>query len=122
MEIKVNEYVRTEDGLIGKVEQINKEPTEDNVFYICTDAFDGLLDEIVKHSLNIIDLIEEGDYVNGKGVVYDASESEMYNGHKTIGVSISNDNSTTWTILDTEIRDIVTKQQFNQMKYIVGDE
>ena len=61
--------------------------------------------------------------MNGKEVVYDADASdEMYNGHKTIGVSISNDNSVTWTILDTEIREIVTKEQFNQMKYIVGDE
>lgn len=54
--------------------------------------------------------------------MYDASESEIYKGHKTVGVSISNDNSTTWTILNTEIRDIVTKQQYNQMKYIIGDD
>ena len=101
-----NEYVRTDRGNIGKYK----------------DFFNNYFEVIIKNSQNIIDIIECGDYVNGKEVVYDASEGELYNGHKTIGVSISNDNSTTWTILDTEIRDIVTKQQFNQMKYIVGDE
>ena len=137
-EIKVNEYVRTKEGYIARLihyginEGINGKSClfdkairdiscliydEDNFL------FDSELKKyIVKHSPNVIDIIEEGDYVNGKEVVYDADASEMYNGHKTIGVSISNNNSTTWTILDTEIRDIVTKEQFNQMKYIVGDE
>ena len=134
MEIQVGEYARTKGGHIRKVSKIipcyENELLLSDTYYIEFDEKGDIstyknkqVEEfITKHSPNIIDLIEEGDYVNGREVVYDASESELYNGHKTIDVSISNDNSTTWTILDTEIRDVVTKEQFNQMKYIVGDE
>lgn len=120
-EIKVGEFVRTKEGKIYKITDYDKEA---NKYHSIDGKFWYIIfpRDISKHSPNIIDLLEEGDYVNGKEVVYGASESELYNGHKTIGVSISNDNSTTWTILDTEIRDIVTHEQFNQMKYIVGDE
>ena len=39
--------------------------------------------------------------------------------HKCIGVSISKSDNVTWTIVDTEIKSIVTKEQFNQVKYEV---
>ena len=63
-EIKVGEYVRTRDG-ICKLLEIDKEYMwcgyVDKPFWL-------RLDNIVKHSFNIIDLIEEGDYVNGEKV------------------------------------------------------
>lgn len=127
-EIKVNDYIRTIDGYIRKVTQVNKKGTYEG---ICYGAYSvdkpyknsqGISAKKIKsHSKDIIDLIECGDYVNGKEVVYNADAGGMYNGHKTIDVSISNDNSTTWTIIDTEIKSIVTHEQFNQMKYIVGE-
>lgn len=60
-EIKVGEYVRTKNGKIAKV--IN------NNYYISEylGCEKGIVDKenILKHSSNIIDLIEEGDFVNG---------------------------------------------------------
>lgn len=65
-EIEVGEYVRDKDGNIGKITKI----VTDDIFYV--QFYDNLewktdLEEanIKSHSKNIIDLIEEGDYVNG---------------------------------------------------------
>ena len=55
-EISIGEYVRTDKGIITKAQE---------------HFIDGLLNgksifgKAVKHSKNIIDLIQEGDYVNG---------------------------------------------------------
>ena len=61
--IEVGEYIRTRKGLIFKVDKQFKN--------IQINEFQNLAGErdIVKHSKNIIDLIEVGDYVNGKKVL-----------------------------------------------------
>lgn len=59
--------------------------------------------EIVKHSPNIIDLIEEGDYVNGEKVI------DIWNGNR-IETHRSNFN-------DDNIKSIVTKEAFAQAEY-----
>lgn len=61
MKIKENEFIRTKTGKIDKV--IN------NNYYMSQyiECEKGIVDKenIVKHSFNIIDLIEVGDFVNG---------------------------------------------------------
>lgn len=80
-EIKVGEYVKTENGLIGKVNKI--EPAGSGCRYageFLTDEIiqfnDGKIYErrvrrkqVVKHSKEVIDLIECGDYVNGMEIL-----------------------------------------------------
>lgn len=65
MEIKENEFIRTKTGKIDKV--IN------NNYYMSQyiECEKGIVDKenIVNHSKNIIDLIEEGDYVNEQKVL-----------------------------------------------------
>ena len=64
-EIKVGDYIRTYDGIIGKVLE-DEDVVEDGV-YIDTTFLNDSADEtnfveyedIAKHSLNIIDLIEK---------------------------------------------------------------
>lgn len=65
MEICLNEYIRTKNGKIDKVINDNYYISE----YI--ECEKGIVDKenIVKHSFNIIDLIEEGDYVNEQKVL-----------------------------------------------------
>jgi hypothetical protein len=54
--IEVNEYVRTETEGIGKVIEIKENPLR----YVINEYGEIVLaNEIVKHSKNIIDLIEE---------------------------------------------------------------
>lgn len=125
-EIKVNDFVRTKDGQIYKIED-GTEFYEDSVnvgIGIIPDVEGIWVDkehftyvdkiEIVKHSTNLIDLIQCGDYVNGK---------QVSNVDK-----VDNTNFIEWTDGDmykTEIENdkfietIVTKEQFESISYKV---
>lgn len=77
MEIKVGEYVRTKNGLIGKVNKIElagsgvrfggEYLSETIIQFNDGKVYERRVEEkdIIKHSFNLIDLIEVGDYVNG---------------------------------------------------------
>ena len=126
-EIKVGEYVRTENGLIGKVNKI--EPAGSGCRYageFLTDEIiqfnDGKIYErrvrrkqVVKHSKEVIDLIECGDYVNG--ILVTGKESTLlYTGIKGIDgsgyhIPISQ--------YGEGIKTILTKEQFEQNSYKV---
>lgn len=64
-------------------------------------------------SFNIIDLIKEGDYVNGKEVYSIGLAKAIYN--------IINFKDGTFIINYDEVKSIVTKEQFEKLKYKVGD-
>lgn len=70
-EIETNEYVRTKDGIIDKViiEYDGKcnNPNCSEKHISCKYNYYNEKD-IVKHSKQLIDLIEVGDYVNGREV------------------------------------------------------
>ena len=120
-EIKIGEYLRTKKGRIAKATTIN------NVRYTyCGARVRGKLElvgterkvisgryeleDIAKHSFNIIDLIEVGDYVNGHLVsridnnitVWLETETQLYCG-----------------IYEKDIKTIVTKEQMKSMEYEV---
>lgn len=107
--ININEYVRTEDGNIGKIEQINKEPTDDNIIYVVTDNWVGMYEEIVKHSPNIIDLIEKNDI----GIM-------SYNG-VIFSKFITEDDIIELKIGTYKLLQIATKEQFENIKYKIGE-
>ncbi len=107
-EIKVGEYIKTVAGHIGKIISFN-----DGMYTAqMKDAtIDLYIDDIKNHKENIIDLIEKGDYVNDKLIhKVDIRENSAY-------IYYGNGK----TFCDYQIKDVVTKEQFNQMKYIVGD-
>lgn len=118
-EIKVGEYVRDEDGCIIKVDEIQDyEESEQDTWYKAENTINGTWNRgtwksmITKHSPNIIDLIEVGDYVNGCKVI-DICES-LYSGEKVIyigGFRIPK------KIYDNQIKSIVTKEQFESVEY-----
>lgn len=110
-EIEVGEYVRTKEGFIG----IFKKYAEEGIMQFCQMIQNSTLytistNSIVKHSKNIIDLIEVGDYVNGKYVF-------------SIGTAIGNlpiVNHTDGTFTPSNmIKSIVTKEQFKSVEYEV---
>lgn len=121
MKIEVGDYVRTVDGVIAKVKTIRsyyktKIYHFDNTLYQdWDDDIDYLKDNnleknIVKHSKNIIDLIEVGDYVNGALIVYiDKKEDEICTPEKIYKLS------------ESKIERIVTKEQFESVEYKVGE-
>ena len=120
--LEVGIYVRTKWGYICKIININdfREPSMKygvEASYLKDIMFIGD-DDISKASHNIINLIEIRDYVNGERVI---GFGAFYYDDGTIErTSLMLDR--TVTCLDSEIKSIVTKEQFESISYKVGDD
>lgn len=99
--MKVGDYVRNKYGIT----QI-----KENVY---------LLVEAIKSSPNIIDLIEVGDYVNGSRVIRIEKSSYLEDNKKLIIICEDSDDYNSY--FEEEIKSIVTKEQFESMKYRIGE-
>jgi hypothetical protein len=104
MKIKVGEYVRLQNGEIFKIDENTTNYYNSNKDYITND--------ITKHSKNIIDVIEVGDYVNGYKVL-DIAQAPK----KALYLENIRQNSALLPIEDIET--IVTHEQFAEMEYKV---
>lgn len=123
MKLEVGMYVRTVKG-IAKIIKIfaNGDEPYDNVKYETDRYLDIYFDsqyvseeDILKEpSFNIIDLIEVGDYVNGKKVIDKWEEPDWY------GYFIKLDGE---EIIPTirNIKSVITHEQMEQMAYKVGE-
>ena len=119
--MRVGDYVKTKKGRIAKI--IDKKDvsgglhTKEIVFILAngnrlsTNSY-----KVIKSSPNIIDLIEVGDYVNGKKVVdkqYHYTDKDNYDmGEWCIfyeNVALGD--------YQYDIKSIVTKEQFESIKY-----
>ena len=118
MELKEGMYVRTKEGLIDKViidyKGCCNSPNCNCKHVSCEHNYYDEKD-IVKTSDNPIDLIEVGDYVNGKRV-YNIS---IVDGLKYLDVEVEDYLSDTPFINADQIESIVTKEQFESIKYEV---
>lgn len=119
--IEVGEFARTTDGIIGIIE--NYDNGEYWIRHSDIDVWKCSEDYIVKHSKNIIDLIEVGDIIEiNKGkyeVIYDKSLEQL-------GVLIPNRNhlAIRHSTLEHIFREyknirILTKEQYMQNCYTV---
>lgn len=110
-EIKVGDFVRTKEGIIDKIDAFN---INTNIYHcengLCIDKENKIAVALkdIKHSKNIIDLVECGDYVNGKYV----KEINQYKDGKSIIALIG-------IIDEQDIKTILTKEQFGQNSYKV---
>ena len=109
-EIETGEYIRLDDGTIGKflynngsnfVYEVNEEQIEES-------------SGIINHSKNIIDLIEVGDYVNGDEV------EDIYFINNTKVLSLNGDFTNSKCFEEKDIKWIVTKEIFKRESYKVG--
>lgn len=64
-EIKVGDYIRSKDGYIDKVERIVYDELEKKNYYVCEKSVmaSGFKEDIVKHSSNILELIQVRDII-----------------------------------------------------------
>ena len=111
--MKVGNYVRTEISSLNlqRIGKIKKIISED---FIHTDIGTYDKENIIKSSPNIIDLIEVGDYVNGFKVdEIDGKGIYNYNSYDGWRANIASCNE--------EIKSTVTKEQFSQMEYRIGE-
>ena len=125
MKSEVGMYVRTKCG-IAKITDIicGQDVNFDNDSIFEDDdlkqhhRYDGISTndyffkhDVVKISNNIIDLIEEGDYVNGYKVDFVQNNEIIYNHNHPRQLNM----------FAKDIKSIVTKEQFSAMEYKLGD-
>lgn len=128
MEIEVEEYVRTKDGKIATFDRYSSRK-ETSIYKSPFNCFIKLpnrktplqchRDYIVKHSKNIIDLIEVGDCVNGYKVI-----SIDINAPNDCKECIELDRNNTYEyqwISRNEIKTILTKEQYMQNCYKIPE-
>lgn len=117
-EIKVGEFVRTIKHGIKRIDTIFKNKTVNKYGYEIGSEWDGKLystiktTEILKHSFNIIDLIEVGDYVNGCEVMGIYIPRDIWE-----PIQINIDSITIRYFIKDEIKTIVTHEQFKNIEY-----
>lgn len=121
LDLKVGMYFRTKEGTINKIDRVTDDKSEfcfdtKPIFSDgeCLGSKWGYTKDIIKASDKLIDLIECGDYVNG----YKVTGKDNF----SIGINLLNEYEQNWEWLcEDEIQSIVTKEQFEQMSYKVGD-
>lgn len=115
MDIEVGDYVRTKSGEIG----IFVEYRDDKFFCkikIKNTYYTPPISTITKHSKNIIDLIEVGDFVNG----YRVLEMFKFQNDKYAFTTCKSDFKSICRIWSEEdIETILTKEQYSQNCYTV---
>lgn len=121
-EIEVGEYVRTKGGIIDKIKTINKygivtkyDDKEDKISvatnYYINSGLEVNEDDIVKHSKNIIDLLQEGDYANGYKVIAKSDDGYI--------VILTDDIEQGELLTEEEIETILTKELYQANCYTV---
>lgn len=118
--MKVGDYVRTKDGIIGTL--YGTYAYDENQLAILTKSNENGVeytpeyskDEIIKSSPNIIDLIEVGDFVN----------YEQVNGGYVLNKN--EDSIDTWAILpnslkNEDIKSVITREQMKSIEYKVKE-
>ena len=127
--IKAGDYIRTINGTIAKIEYEEFELTynlisSEMLYRHWINRDESRLEIISKHSSNIIDLIEEGDYVNGYEIemFFDCYNEKTQKYEDILGIGIFDDacidSITEIRPLSTlNIKSIVTKEQFKSIEY-----
>ena len=108
MKLEVGMYVKTKKGYIYKLSRYEEDnnrwiSSEENDWY---PVYESL---VTKASHSIIDLIEVGDYVNGYYV------EDVFDNY--VNVSTGSNYFQKPSINADEIKSIVTKEQFESIKY-----
>ena len=121
-EIKVGEYVRTTNKGIRQIAMIDNHKTVNKYLYYIGEDFEGKsyayikTTEILKHSFNLIDLIEVGDIVKDKYNKYEVAfvkDDKIYCNDYNLDDSLI-------TLREQDIKAILTKEQMEANCYKVG--
>lgn len=113
-DISVGEYVRSWNGTIGKVTRIEEGRfLYDNKELIC------FIGSVVKHSKDIIDLVQKDDYVNGYKVLYVCNEEPCPSG-KYVDIDCNKPSEESY-FFESEIQSIITKEQIKQIEFRIKE-
>ena len=111
--------MRFNNGEIGKVIDIKENPSR--IVYSEYGEI-GLISDIVKHSKQLIDLIEKDDYVNGSKVLAVMEDMETGELHLEMTSNYTNEEIGGCTIYDKDIKIILTRESYMANGYKVGGE
>lgn len=114
MNIKVGEYVRTAEGLIGKIEQIGN-----CIFWLEDNTSISLGDRNIKHSFNINELLEEVDiveYTVNKLTTPKVARVRKYKEARTFKEYLGVEG---YKLEQIKIIRVITKEQFKDVSYEV---
>lgn len=127
MKLEVGMYVRTTDGIIDKVIiDYNGHCASPNCECKHISCAKNYYDEdkIVKASYNIIDILEEGDYVNGSEILdfkYKfIEENDNFTNFAVVTENCYLEDTDSW-IIEKNIKSVITHEQIEQMEYKVGE-
>ena len=131
MELEVGKFVRTKDGTIGKIiaidlakprqEKYPNHPSKrwwrDKILISC---YKGWIttQNIIKASYDIINILEEGDYVNGYKVSFKGNDYQPF---VQCDYPVQEGTTNHYRFYKEAIYSIVTKEQFERMAYKVEE-
>lgn len=108
MKLEVGMYVRTKDGYISQYKYYDTTNMGKLLCIPLSNRTFANIEDIVKASFDIIDILEVGDYVNGYYV-----EDVL----KTfVNVAVGSNYFQSPTIYEKDIKSIVTKEQFENIE------
>ena len=128
MKLEAGMYVRTKSGIARIVEFRERENNlscyyldrnimeEDKYLSNCIYDYKYYKEQILKVSYDIIDLIKPGDYVNGYKVSF---KDKDYKPFVQCDYPVQEGTTNHYRFYEEAIYLIVTKEQFESMKYIV---
>lgn len=126
MKLEVGMYVRTTDRIIDKVIiDYNGHCASPNCECKHISCAKNYYDEdkIVKASYNIIDILEEGDYVNGSEILdfkYKfIEENDNFTNFAVVTENCYLEDTDSW-IIEKNIKSVITHEQIEQMEYRIG--
>lgn len=115
--MKVGDYVRTKKGILKIRDDKHFKDDKNKLNYLTYGNYTCVLKEdIINSSPNIIDLIEEDDFIN------QARVSEIIKKTKdSIRFMADSDYECSTELKEKEIKSIITKEQFESMEYRIGE-
>ncbi len=119
--IEIGEYIRTKKG---DIRQVVKRDVDNHILLDVVFEGDNYLthieekEDIAKHSKYKLELIEEGDYVNGYKVLEIRKYFEVQPYRISIMVYKTKDAEFWKSLEEQDIEDIVTHEQFENVKYV----
>lgn len=113
---EINEYIRTKNGLIGKIDLIREK-------IVGIHTFDFGLTIVNKSDIelsgNIINVLKKDDYVNGHRI-YEVKENCVMIGYKCFPTKFNKEEEFLYqTIYEEDIKSVETKEQFRVREYII---
>ena len=120
-DIQVGEYIRTIYGMIGKIENINDYRPPESRYAVDIQLGDLIFlgeKHILKHSFDITDLIEVGDYVNGYLIMENEGKLKRGNAYVVFKRN-GHDYLEIWA--EEDIETIVTHEMMERAEYKVGE-